>query len=63
MVRERKHQELGAWMEDAIRSGIPELLSFVVGIERDDEAVHAALPWREARHGGQSQQTEARSNE
>jgi transposase len=42
MVRERKHQELGAWMEDAIRSGIPELLSFVAGIERDYDAVHAA---------------------
>ena len=47
MVRERKHQQLGAWMEDAIRSGIPELGSFVAGIERDYDAVHAALrlPW------------------
>jgi len=31
LVRERKHQELHAWMEDAIRSGIPELKSFVAG--------------------------------
>jgi len=60
MVRERKHQDLRCWMEQAIRSGIPELGSFVVGIERDYDAVHAALrlPWREARHRGQSQQAQ-----
>src|SRR5260370_66522 len=36
-----------SWMEHAIRSGIPELKSFVAGIERDYDAVHAALrlPW------------------
>jgi transposase len=47
MVRERKHQALRSWMEEAIRSGIPELKSFVAGIERDYDAVHAALrlPW------------------
>jgi len=47
LVRERKHQELRSWMEQAIRSGIPELGSFVMGIERDYDAVHAALrlPW------------------
>jgi transposase len=47
MVRERKHQDLRSWMEQAIRSGIPELRSFVAGIERDYDAVHAALrlPW------------------
>jgi transposase len=47
MVRERKHQELRSWMEQAIRSGIPELKSFVAGIQRDYNAVHAALrlPW------------------
>jgi transposase len=47
MVRERKHQNLRSWMEEAIRSGIPELKSFVAGIERDYNAVHAALrlPW------------------
>ena len=46
-VRERKHQELRSWMEEALRSGIPELQSFVAGIERDYDAVHAALrlPW------------------
>jgi transposase len=47
MVRERKHQALRSWMEEAVRSGIPELQSFVAGIERDYNAVHAALrlPW------------------
>ncbi len=47
LVRQRKHTELRPWMEQVIRSGIPELKSFVVGIERDYDAVHAALrlPW------------------
>jgi len=47
MVRERKHQDLRSWMELALRSGIPELKSFIAGIERDYDAVHAALrlPW------------------
>ena len=47
LVRERKHQDLRSWMEQAIRSGIPELGSFVAGIERDYDAVSAALrlPW------------------
>jgi len=47
MVRKRRHQELRSWMEKAVSSGIPELGSFVTGIERDYEAVHAALclPW------------------
>ncbi len=47
MVRERKHPDLPSWMEQAAKSGIPELGSFVTGIERDYDAVHAALrlPW------------------
>jgi transposase len=47
MVRERKHQDLRPWMVQAERSSIPELKSFVNGIERDYDAVHAALrlPW------------------
>ena len=54
MVRERKHKELRAWMEDAIRSAIPELGSFVAGIERDYDAVHAALrlPWSQGGTSG-----------
>lgn len=47
MVRERKHQDLRSWMMQAVGSGIPELKSFVTGIERDYDAVHTALrlPW------------------
>ena len=52
IVCERKHQDLRSWMVEAISSGVPELKSFVTGIERDYDAVYAALrlPWREACH-------------
>ena len=43
IVREREHQDLRSWMVQAERSGIPELRSFVNGVERDYDAVHAAL--------------------
>ena len=47
LVRERKHQALRSWMEEASKSGIAELKSFVAGIERDYDAVKEALrlPW------------------
>ena len=47
IVRQRKPEQLRPWMEAAITSGIPELKSFVAGIERDYDAVKAALrlPW------------------
>lgn len=47
MVRERKHEQLRSWMQAANKSGISELKSFVAGIERDYDAVKAALrlPW------------------
>jgi DNA-binding CsgD family transcriptional regulator len=43
MVRERKPEQLRPWMQEATRSGIPEFKSFVSGIERDYDAVKAAL--------------------
>jgi len=43
MVRERQHQLLRPCMEKASKSGIPELKSFVAGIERDYDAVKEAL--------------------
>ena len=60
MVRERKHHELRSWMQEAIRSGIPELKSFVAGIERDYDAVHAALrlPWSQGIDSGQGEQAQ-----
>jgi transposase len=47
MVRERKPQQLRPWMEEANKSEIAELKSFVTGIERDYDAVKEALrlPW------------------
>ncbi len=47
MVRERNHQQLRPWMEEALQSGLPALKSFVAGIERDYDAVREALrlPW------------------
>ena len=47
MVRERKSEQLSSWLLQAEQSAIPELKSFVVGIERDHAAVEAALrlPW------------------
>ena len=47
MVRQRKHEQLRPWMEAAHNSGIPELKSFVAGVERDYDAAKEALrlPW------------------
>jgi hypothetical protein len=47
LMRERKHQQLRLWMEEASKSGIAELKSFVAGVERDYDAVKEALrlPW------------------
>ncbi len=54
MVREREHERLRPWMKQAIESGIPELKSFVAGIERDYDAVKAALqfPWNQGQTEG-----------
>ena len=43
LVRERKGYQLRDWMEEAEKSGIPELKSFVAGIERDYDAVKTGL--------------------
>lgn len=43
LVRERKGPQLRAWMEEAEKSSIPELKSFVAGIERDYDAVKTGL--------------------
>ncbi len=54
MVRERKPEQLRPWMQEATRSGIPEFKSFVSGIERDYDAVKAALrlPWNQGQTEG-----------
>lgn len=43
MLRERRPEHLNGWMKEARESGIKELGSFVVGIERDYDAVRAGL--------------------
>lgn len=54
LVRERQHEQLRSWMEAAVKSGIAEMQSFVVGIEQDFEAVEAALrlPWSQGQTEG-----------
>lgn len=54
MVRERKHEQLRGWMQQASKSGIAELKSFVTGIERDYDAVKEALrqPWSQGQTEG-----------
>ena len=42
-MREHKSDQLRDWMEDALSRQIKELKSFVAGIERDYDAVKAAL--------------------
>jgi transposase len=43
MVRERQAERLASWLTDAEASTIPELQSFVAGLQRDQAAVRAAL--------------------
>lgn len=43
MLRERRPERLNGWMKQARESGIRELNSFVIGVERDYDAVRAGL--------------------
>ena len=43
MLRTRTGEQLGAWFAKALASKIPELRSFVAGVERDKAAVKAGL--------------------
>lgn len=43
MVRERRSQELSAWIARAKGSGVVELKNFAIGLERDHDAVKAGL--------------------
>jgi transposase len=45
MLRERLGEHLDVWLAQVRASGIPELLSFAAGIEKDKEAVRAGLTW------------------
>jgi transposase len=47
LIRERDSNAFTSWRERALESSLPELSSFVVGLDRDAKAVEAALtePW------------------
>jgi transposase len=46
MVRTKNAPALEAWLEEAARSGVPELRTFAAGIQRDQAAVLAALTYK-----------------
>jgi transposase len=54
IVRERRSDELRAWMEEASQSDSRALQAFARGLRRDFDAVHAALelPWSNGRTEG-----------
>jgi len=43
LMKERKVEQLSAWMEEAQNSKIPELRAFVRGIENDRAVIEAAM--------------------
>ncbi len=45
MVHKREGQCLDAWLTKVAESGLPELKSFVAGVEKDKDAVKAGLTW------------------
>lgn len=55
MIRSSDASALQPWLEDASRSGIPELRTFAAGIKRDQAAVLAALTssWSQGQVEGQ----------
>ncbi len=45
MVHKREGKRLDTWLVKVAQSGLPELLSFASGIEKDKDAVRAGLTW------------------
>jgi transposase len=45
MVHKREGKRLDAWLAQVTESGLPELQSFVAGVEKDKAAVKAGLTW------------------
>jgi transposase len=45
MVHQREGQRLNAWLARVAESELPELQSFVAGVEKDKDAVQAGLTW------------------
>jgi transposase len=57
MVRHRKAERLDSWLETVKTSGLPALISFANGLQKDLTAVHNAL-----RYGWSNGQTEGQVN-
>lgn len=55
MMKQKRDEMLDCWLEQADRSGIPEMKSFAYGVRRDHAAVKAAivLPWSQGQTEGQ----------
>jgi transposase len=55
LVRNGQPQQLNRWIHEAVTSGIEELASFATGLQRDFDAVHAAVAthWSNAQSEGQ----------
>jgi len=55
MLRQKQHEMLDCWLEQAHKSGIAEMRRFALGIHRDYDAVKAAimLPWSQGQTEGQ----------
>ncbi|MCL6563836.1 MAG: transposase [Firmicutes bacterium] len=54
LVRHRQERALAGWLHRALASGIPELVRFAQGLQRDEAAVRAAIrePWSQGRTEG-----------
>jgi transposase len=55
VFKDRKEENLRSWLAQALASGVPELDRFVTGIQRDYDAVEAAVvqPWSNGQVEGQ----------
>ncbi len=55
MIRARNASALAPWLEETLKSGVPELHTFAAGIKRDQVAVLAALAydWSQGQVEGQ----------
>jgi len=55
MVKQRQPEVLDAWLSDALRSEVPQLIHFARGLRQDYAAVKAALefPWSNGQAEGQ----------
>jgi transposase len=55
MIRKRNASALESWLEEAARSGVPELRTFATGIKRDKDSILAALTyeWSQGQVEGQ----------